>query len=257
MQKKIKISLITVCYNSEKTIKDTFESVLKQKYDNYEYLVIDGASKDSTVKIIKEYEKKFKGKMKWISEKDKGIYDAMNKGVKMASGDVIGLINSDDYLYSADVFSIISDNFDDNVDGVYGNLFLEADDALGIPKRTIISKKGKYSLGWMPPHPTVYLRKEVYKKVGLYDIKFRIAADYDLLLRIYKEHIDLKYINEILVCMRPGGASTDGIKGQIEGAKDAYRVIKKNKLKFPLFVSLCKVFRGASRAFLSKIKKDN
>ena len=119
----MKITIITVCYNSGKTIKDTIESVLAQNYKNFEYIIIDGKSKDNTVDIIKSYEPKFNGKMKWISEKDKGIYDAMNKGVKLASGDIIGLINADDILATPNAFQIIVDTFkNENCDGTYSNL---------------------------------------------------------------------------------------------------------------------------------------
>lgn len=244
--KKLKITIITVCYNSASTIKDTFESVLNQDYDNYEYLVIDGKSKDTTLEIIKEYEKKFNGRMRYISEKDKGLYDAMNKGIKMASGDIIGLINSDDILASNHVFSSINKSFNmHNCDGVYSNLIFK-DQNLNNIVRKFHSKKGNYKLGWFPPHPTLYLKKEVYKRYGNYDINYRIAADYDFMVRIMKKNIKLQYVDDIFVIMRVGGVSTDGLKGYYKSFKESYKVLKSNRIKFPLLINIgrtLKVFK--------------
>ncbi len=240
----MKITLITVCYNSEKTIKDTFESVLRQTYQDYEYLVIDGKSKDNTISIVKEYQKKFNGKLHYISEKDKGLYDAMNKGIKMATGDIIGIINSDDVLATKDTLKIIERTFKkENCDGTYSNLEI-LDEKLDKKVRIFHSPKGNYKLGWYPPHPTLYLKKEVYQKHGLYNQDFKIAADYDVMLRIMKdENIKLSYIPKTLVYMRSGGISTDGLKGYYKSFKESCLVLKENKIKFPILVNIIRTIK--------------
>lgn len=236
-----KISIITVCYNSAKTIKETFESVLNQEYDNYEYIVIDGRSNDETLQIIKEYEKKFEGKMKYISEKDDGIYDAMNKGIKMSTGEIIGLLNSDDYYINEYTLKKINENFTNDVDGTYANIIMLEDKALNIPERKLSSGEGNYKFGWVPIHPTLYLKKYVYENIGLYNQKYHISADYEFMVKMLKsKKYKLKYINDYLVCMRSGGASTEGLKGRIDSLKEAYHALKENKVKNALFIILCK-----------------
>lgn len=234
----MKLSIITVCYNSADTIKDTFDSVLKQSYNNYEYVVVDGKSKDNTLDIIKEYEPKFKGKMVYVSEKDKGLYDAMNKGIKMATGDVIGIINSDDVIAHKDVFKTVIDTFKrTKSDGVYSNLLIK-DEKLDKVVRTFKSGVGNYKHGWYPPHPTLYLKKEVYKKCGYFDMNYRIAADYDFMLRIMINNTKLTYVDDVFTYMRSGGVSTDGLKGYYKSFKESYNVLKHNKIKFPLCVNI-------------------
>jgi len=253
-----KISIITVCYNSEKTIRETFKSVLKQQYENYEYIVVDGKSKDGTLEIIKEYMEKFKGKMKYISEKDNGIYDAMNKGIQMATGEIIGLLNSDDYYSTEHTLNKINENLTQTYSGVFGDLIMLEDKVLNIPERKYIAGEGSYMFGWAPPHPTLYLKKEIYDEIGLYNQKYPVAADYDVMLKIMSnKKYKLKYINFPLVSMRPGGVSTNGIKGQLNSIKEAYKVLKKNKIPFALFISFCKLFRGAFKAIKAKIFKKN
>lgn len=244
----MKISIITVCYNSETTIQDTLESVLSQTYDNYEYLIIDGKSTDLTLNIIKEYEKKFDGKLKFISEKDKGLYDAMNKGVKMASGDIIGIINSDDILAHKNVFKKVIENIKDN-DGVYSNLLM-LDENLEKPYRLFKSKNISKKFGWHPPHPTLYLKKEVYEKYGYFDLDYRIAADLDFMLRIINNDTKLKYINDYFVYMRSGGASTNGLKGYYKNFKESYDVLKKNNVKFPFITNI----KRTLNVYIQKLK---
>lgn len=234
----MKISIITVCFNSEQTIKDTLDSVLSQDYTNYEYLIIDGKSKDNTLKIIKEYEPKFNGKLKYISEKDNGLYDAMNKGIKMATGDIIGIINSDDIIASNNVFrTVVNKIKETNCDGVYSNLLIK-DENLEKIVRNFKSGKGNYKLGWYPPHPTLYLKRTIYDKYGYFDLKYRIAADYDFMVRIMKNNAKLEYINMHFTYMRSGGKSTAGFKGYLKSFKESYDVLKKNKIKFPLVVNI-------------------
>ena len=248
----MKISIITVCYNSEKTIKDTLESVLKQSYDNYEYLIVDGKSKDNTLNIVKSYEKKFKGKIKIYSEKDNGLYDAMNKGIKNSNGDVIGIINSDDILADKDTLKKIANAFkNEKCEGTYSNLYIMDYETMSKPIRTFKAGIGNYKFGWYPPHPTLYLKKEVYNKYGLYNQNYKIAADYDFMLRIMKANVNLKYINDYLVYMRGGGVSTNGLKGYWKSFKESLNVLKSNNIRFPFLVNIIRTFN----IIIQKIKK--
>ena len=240
----MKISIITVCYNSKSTIEDTIKSVLVQSYTNYEYIIIDGKSTDKTLEIIRKYEKIFNGKLKYISEEDNGIYDAINKGIKIACGDIIGLINSDDILAHRNVFQKVIDNIKD-CDGVYSNLLM-INKNKNKPYRLF---KTKTNSKYLIPHPTLYLKKEVYDKVGYYNIKYKIASDLDFILRVKEKKYKLKYINDIFVYMKSGGKSTDGIKGYYKNFKESYMVLKENKVIFPLITN---TFR-ALNVFLQKM----
>lgn len=227
----MKITLITVCYNSEKTIADTLESVLHQTYDNYEYLIIDGKSKDNTLKIVKDYEKKFKGKMKVVSEKDKGLYDAMNKGIKMSTGDIIGTLNSDDVLARPDAFNLIVNSYKKDTDVLYADL-IYVDEKLENPVRDYISGKST-SKAWCPAHPTMYIRKKVFDEIGYYNLKYKVSADYDFMVRLNTNNCKFQYLKEYLVLMRMGGVS-NGAKGYLNGFKDAKMILKDNKVSFPI-----------------------
>ncbi len=250
----MKITIITVCYNAEKTIKDTLESVLSQNYDNYEYLIIDGKSKDSTLSIVKEYEKKFKGKLKWVSERDKGLFDAMNKGIKLANGNIIGIINSDDILAHPNVFQSVVENIK-KTDGVYSNLLM-LDEKLEKPYRLFKSKKISKKFGWHMPHPTLYLKKEVYEKYGNFDLNFRVSADLDFMLRLIKNNVNLKYINDYFVYMRAGGTSTNGLKGYYNNFKESYKVLKKNKILFPFITNIKRTLGMYHQRFAINNKKE-
>ena len=182
----MKISIITVVWNNAKTIKDAINSVLNQSYKDIEYIVIDGSSTDGTIEIVQSYG----DKIKFISEKDNGLYDAMNKGIRMATGDVVGILNSDDFYASDKILQIVADEFlKGNIDSVYANLeYIDAND----PKRVIRywrSKKyqeGLFRSGWHPAHPTFFVKKEIYEKYGVFDLSFKIAADYELMLRFFE-----------------------------------------------------------------------
>ena len=238
----MKISLITVCLNSSSTIESTLKSVLSQKYTNYEYIIKDGESSDDTLKIIKKYEKKFKGKLHLISCEDKGIYDAINMALDEVSGDVVGILNSDDILADEYSFNKIIDNISD-VDGVYSNLlFLDYKNMSKI-KRKITSRSGNYKLGWYPPHPTLYLKKEVYDRYGYFNTKYKVASDYDYMLRIMIGNVKLKYINTVLVHMRNNGISTRGLKGYKNSFFESIKVLKNNKVKHPYFINIIRVFK--------------
>ena len=249
----MKISIITVCYNSEKTIEETIKSVLLQAYDNYEYLIIDGKSKDNTLDIVKKYEKKFKGKLKYISEKDNGLYDAMNKGIKMATGDVIGIINSDDILANEKVFEKINNAFINNeCDAVYSDLVFLDEETMTIPTRNFIAHKYSKRMGWHPPHPTLYLKKEVYDEVGYFNTNYRIAADLDIMMRIIHKDYKFYYIKEYLVKMRSGGVSTNGLKGYLKNLKEANVVLRKNNVKFAYIVNFFRIFKTFKQGLSAK-----
>lgn len=251
----MKISIITVCYNSEKKIKDTIESVLNQTYKNYEYIIVDGKSKDNTLNIIKKYEKKFKGKLRYISEKDKGIFDAMNKGVQMSTGDIIGFINSDDILANNFVFEKIIRTFENNnCYGVYSDL-LFMNENLEVPVRNFIAHNCKKKFGWHPPHPTLYLKKEVYNKVGNFNIQYKICSDLDFMLRVIKQDYKLIYIKEYFVIMRAGGVSTNGLKGYINNLKEANVVLKNQKIKAYYFDNILRIFKTIYQGLNAKILK--
>lgn len=245
----MKISLITVTFNSESTLRDTLQSVLTQSYSNIEYIIVDGASKDGTVDIIKEYEPQFNGRMRWISEPDKGLYDAMNKGFRMATGDVIGIINSDDLLAEPDAVEKVMRCFDENpdVDAVYANLYYVAqNDTSKIVRHWISGKQRPFRYGWHPAHPTFYVKRKVYQQYGLFDLEFKFAADFELMLRlIEKEHIKLFYLPEPLVRMRLGGTTSKNLTNIKKGNIECIKAFRKNGLKvsrlYPLFRLLPKL----------------
>jgi len=216
----MKISIITVCLNSVLTIRDTFESVLNQSYSDIDYIVVDGKSTDGTISIIKEYEQKFNGRMYWISEPDNGLYDAMNKGIKMSKGEIIGVLNSDDCYASYDVLAQIVDTISSkNTDSCYGNLLYVKNNK---PFRFWRANKIKsFKLGWMPPHPSLFIKKNIYEKFGCYRLDCGSAADYELMLRFFeKEKITTQWINELFVIMRIGGISNKSIISRIKTYND-------------------------------------
>lgn len=240
----MKISIITVCYNSGQTVRDTIESVLSQSYSNIEYIVVDGASKDNTIDIVNEYKDHI---TKIISEPDKGIYDAMNKGVKLASGDVVGILNSDDFYESKDAIAEIARVFNESnsVDMVFGDVVFVDPLNLQIITRYYSSEKflpWKLRFGWMPPHPATFIRKDAYDKYGYYQLNYKIAADYEIFVRflmVYK--LTFKRINKVIVRMRAGGASTAGIKSSIILNKEIVRACLENKIYTNIFLVLIKL----------------
>ncbi|PHS70954.1 MAG: glycosyl transferase [Methylophaga sp.] len=224
----MKISIITVCYNASEFIRYAIESVLAQSYPDIEYIVIDGASNDGTLEIINEYSKDIKH---IVSEPDQGIYDAMNKGLKMATGDIIGTLNADDFYSDNDVLNRVSECFrDESVDAVYADLVyvnqIETDKTVRLWKsRCFIS--GLFKQGWVPPHPTFFTRKQVYKNYGYFDLKYKLAADFELLFRMIEVNkIKTVYVPSILVKMRMGGATNKNITNIIQQNKEILLVLK-------------------------------
>lgn len=224
----MRITIITVCYNRASTIKKSIESVLKQNYPNIEYIIIDGNSTDGTEAIIESYRSRI---THYISEPDDGMYDAINKGIQLATGDVVGLMHSDDEFYDAHAISKIVASFqqDPSIEGVYGDGIYVSND---IEERLIRNRIGgvfsqkKIKSGWLPLHPTVYLKKSVIDKHGLYNLDFKIASDTEFLLRyLYKYKIKMSYINSYIVKMRMGGMSTSA-KRAFEVLKEDYKIYK-------------------------------
>lgn len=230
----MRISIITVTYNSAKTLRDTVESVLKQDYADIEYIIADGLSKDETVSIIKEYEPKFNGRMKWFSEKDKGMYDAMNKGIRMATGDVIGIINSDDFFHRTDIISKVAEAFveDKSIEAVYGDVRFVNEDNLDKTVRYYSCKHWapwRFRFGFMPAHPSFYTYKHNFEKFGYYQYDYRIAADYELLIRfLHKNRLKAKYLPLDFMKMRTGGKSTANWKSNYVLNKEIVRGCKEN-----------------------------
>ena len=217
----MKISLITATYNSAQTLKDTFESVLAQTYTDIDYCVIDGGSTDGTIEIIKDYCGRFGGRMRYLSEKDKGIYDAMNKGIKMAVGDVVGILNSDDYFTSNDILQTVAATFNDDsgLDALYGDIHFINDSN---PDKTVryyssaMFRPFWLRFGFMPAHPSFYVKRSVYMQNGGYSLDYKIAADYDMMVRLfYKCRIKSKYLKQDFVTMRTGGMSTKNVRNRL------------------------------------------
>lgn len=228
----MKVSIITVSYNSEKTIEDTIKSVLSQDYPNVEYVIIDGASKDSTLQIIEKYQDKI---AQVIFEKDKGIYDAMNKGIAIATGDIIGILNSDDFYADSTVISSIVAQFTPTIQAVYADLvYVDANDTSRITRlwKSGNYKQGDFKKGWMPPHPTFFVKSECYQKYGNYSLQLKSASDYELMLRlIHKEQIKINYLPKVIVKMRTGGASNASLKNRINANKEDRMAWRMNGLK--------------------------
>ncbi len=254
------ISIITATFNSGATLRDTFESVLAQTYKDIEYIVVDGKSKDNTIEIIKEYEPKFNGSMRWISEPDKGIYDAMNKGIVMATGDVIGILNSDDFYTDTTILEKVAKEIE-NVDAVYGDIHYVNDGDLTKCVRYYSSKSfrlWKMRLGFMPAHPSFYCRRAVYSRYGLFDTDFKVAADFEQLLRlIYINKIFTKYLPIDFVTMRTGGASSSGLQSHKKIIRDHMLAYKKNGVYSNYFLEgirylykLCEIGKARIANFL-------
>ena len=224
----LKISLITLTKNSEGTLGSTIKSIRNQNTKIFENIFIDCISKDNTLKIIKSSNLN----AKIISEKDKGIYDAFNKGIKNSTGDIIGFLNSDDTFYDKKSLQLISEAFDDNTDCVYGDLvYTDNNEKIKRVWKGSQFKKGTFKKGWMPAHPTFYCRRSVYEKYGLYNDTYKIAGDFELMLRFFEKHnIRSKYIPHTLVNMKVGGTSNAGIKSKIDILKEEFRAFKENDI---------------------------
>ena len=236
----MKISVITATWNSGRTIGDTLRSVFNQSFTNVEHIIKDGGSKDDTLEICKNFEQKYykdecKGRtINILSDKDKGIYDAMNQGVKAATGDVIGILNSDDFYTSDDVLARVAEEFEKNpeLEAVYGDIHFVKDENLKKCTRYFSSRYFRpwmLRFGFMPAHPSFYVRREVYEKYGLYDLKFRTSSDFEMMVRLLaKERIHTKYISKDFVTMRAGGESTAGLAAKKKVNQDIAGSLRKH-----------------------------
>lgn len=255
----LKISIITVSYNSEKTIYDTIKSVYNQDYDNIEYIIVDGNSSDNTTNIIKEFEPKFNGKIKWISESDKGIYDAMNKGLMMATGDIVGILNSDDFYTSNNVITTVANAFNNNkIDAIYADVhFIKDNNPEKISRyySSKIFKRWLMRFGFMPAHPSFYIKRECFDKFGLYNTSYKIVADFEFLLRtIFIGRIKTQYIAKDFVTMRTGGASTSGINSHKQIMREHIRAFKENNIFTNRLLLSMRYIYKIFEIILSKIK---
>lgn len=238
----MKVSIITATYNSEKYLRGCIDSVLSQSYPDIEYIIVDGKSKDSTVDIIKSYGGRISS---WISETDRGMYDAINKGMAMSTGDVIGILNSDDLFAAHDAVESIAKAFRERqTDTLYGDLeYVDPENTdkvyrlwLGRPFQRSLFKKG-----WMPAHPTFYIRRELVGKYGGYENHFFSAADYEFMCRLlYRNHVSAFYLPKLLVKMRRGGQSNSGILKRLRANRRDYLAMKKNGIPFAFLVSILK-----------------
>lgn len=256
----LKVSVITVVYNGEKTIADTLKSVQRQNYPNIEHIVIDGASTDQTMPIINSCKQRVSV---LVSEPDNGIYDAMNKGLALATGDIIGFLNADDFYANDSVVSTIVEYFanDDFLHGTYADLvYVDPEKVERIIRywRSGEFIHGSFAHAWVPAHPTFYVRRSVYEKHGYFDLDYKIAADQEIMMRLLELHgIKVKYIPEILVKMRMGGATNASFTNIITQNKEILRAAKKNGLHFSktTFI-LAKLYSRLPQFFSRPIEND-
>lgn len=252
MSSKLKISIITVSYNSAVTIKDTIESILSQDHENIECIIIDGGSTDGTLEIVRKYSDRISY---FVSELDDGIYDGMNKGIQAATGDIVGILNSDDFYPNNYVISNVAKTFvNQDCDAVYGDLvYVKENDTSKIARYW---QSGEYTIkkiknGWMLPHPTFFVKKEMYDRHGYYNTDLKSAADYEMILKLlYKKNISVFYIPMILVKMRMGGTSNSSIMNRIRANKEDGLAWTKNQLNKPLFVRIKKPLQKIRQFFL-------
>jgi len=234
----MRISIITTTYNSSAYIAACVQSVNNQTYNDIEHIIIDGASKDNTLEIIKNTPSRV---VKIVSEPDKGIYDAMNKGIQAATGEVIGILNSDDFFTSNDVIETVVETFKENdIDALYGNVHFVNPNDLSKSVRyysSSVFKPSLFKFGFMPAHPSFYMKRECYEKFGLFALDYKIASDYDLLIRyLYKEKIKYKYLKKDFVTMRTGGISTENFYSRVTLNKEIVKACRKYGIYTNMFM---------------------
>ena len=240
----MKISIITATYNSEATVADTLKSIASQSYPDIEHIIVDGSSKDNTLRIVRS----FPHLAHFISEKDTGIYDAMNKGIELATGEVIGILNSDDLYTGPEILKKVMELFQDpSIDAVYGDLYYVDPVNTNKVVRTWIAgtyTRKSFYFGWMPPHPSFFVRKRVYNNLGLFNLELKTAADYEIIIRfMLKNAIKTIYLPEVLVKMRTGGASNSSLSQRIRANREDYWAWRLNNLRPNPFTLLLKPLR--------------
>jgi glycosyltransferase involved in cell wall biosynthesis len=245
----LKISLITVCFNAENTINQCIQSVLGQNFKNIEYIIIDGGSTDNTIHIINKYKHKINI---FLSEPDAGIYDAMNKGIKLAGGDIIGMLNADDSFADDNVLGVIAEAFkQSNAQIIYGDLdFVNAQGSIIRKWRSGQYSQGIFNWGWMPPHPTFYCNRELFHQFGFYSLEYGTAADYELMLR-FMHHNSIKalYIKKVLIGMKIGGISNKSFGNRVKGLFFDFKAMRNNGISFPIITLICKPLRKINQYF--------
>ena len=251
----MKVSIVTVVYNNRDTIAQAIESVRSQRHADVELIVVDGASSDGTRDVLAQYASKI---TVLVSEPDRGIYDALNKGIGLATGDIIGFLHSDDLLADREAITrVVACMKDSTVDAVFGDLvYVRQEDTARVVRTWRAGAFNRTSLarGWMPPHPTFYARRSVYERLGNFDTTFRIAADYDCMLRFLKAGIRVRYIPHLQVRMRVGGASNRSLANIVRKSREDFRVLRKNEIG-AVVALVCKNFRKLPQFFCSNEKR--
>ncbi|MBQ8184807.1 MAG: glycosyltransferase [Lachnospiraceae bacterium] len=240
MSQTKKVSIVTTTYNDAESLRQTIKQILSQDYKNIEYIIVDGASTDHTMEVIKEAQEELGDKLKWISEPDKGIYDALNKGFRMATGDILGCC-FDEYTHPQVLSHMVEIMEQEGTDGVHGDLdYMDGDRIV----RKWRQGQGKIRYGWMPGHPTLYLKREVYETYGYYKTDYRISADYEFMIRILTDDkVRLSYLPEVLIKMSHGGTSTKSLSAYLAGMKEGHRALKENGVSWAWFTDLCRILR--------------
>lgn len=239
-----KVSVVTTTYNDIENLKRILAEVKKQTYPNIEHIIVDGGSTDGTMDLLKELEEKEPGRISWMSEKDNGIYDAINKGIRMATGDIVGCC-FDRYADEGVLMRMVEIMEKEGTDGVHGDLcYMDGDRIV----RKWHQGQGVIRSGWMPGHPTLYLKKEVYDRFGLYRTDYRISGDYEFMVRIlYRKEVTLSYLPEILIYMSHGGTSTNSLGAYVESMMEGHRALVENHVPFAWVTDLCRVVRVLSQ----------
>ena len=235
-----KVSIVTTTYNDRENLEKIIREVRSQDYENLEYIIVDGGSADGTLEVIRQAQKDFGERLKWISQPDKGIYDALNKGLKMSSGEILGCCF--DEFAGPDVVAKMVDIMErEGTDGVHGDLdYVDGERVV----RRWRQGQGKLVFGWMPGHPTLYLRRSVYENFGYYRTDYRISADYEFMIRILKDgKVRLSYLPEVLIRMSHGGTSTNSLGAYLAGMKEGHRALKENGIPMAAFTDFCRTLR--------------
>lgn len=235
-----KVSVITTTYNDAANLKRIMEQVAGQDYENLEYIIVDGGSTDGTKELIERIQKRLPGKVRWISEPDQGIYDALNKGIRLATGDILGCCF--DRFADKNVLSRMVEVMErEKTDGVHGDLYYMDGERI---VRRWHQGQGSIRSGWMPGHPTLYLRREVYETFGGYKTNYRIAADYEFMVRIlYQKKVTLSYLPEILIYMSHGGTSTNSLGAYVQSLLEGHKALKENGVRFAWVTDILRTVR--------------